>query len=184
MQNKRYINEFIKLKSAPDMLAQKLFPNVKEITESMGAYHAVRTIIQDTCNIKLNQNGVVVVCPGDGVRPRTAALFSYRSAWDAISIDPLLRGDITYNINRLTLYKKRMEDVELDLTSYLCTIIVLVHAHVKLPTVLQNIKAKTLHMVAIPCCVPQDIPNRPYIGYQDTGIWSERNTVKIWTNLK
>jgi len=185
MQNKKYMNEFIKLTCAPDMLAQKFFPNAKEITESMAAYNAVRTTLQNKySDIKFDKKGVVVVCPGDGKRPRTGALFAYRSTWDCISIDPALKMDVTYSTKRLTLHKNLMEEVRLDLTSYLCTIIVLVHAHVKIPVVLKNIKAQTLHMVAIPCCVPQEIPNRPYVGYQDTGIWSPQNTVKIWTDIR
>ena len=33
-----YLNYFIKLKCAPDLLAAKLFPNVKEISETLTAF--------------------------------------------------------------------------------------------------------------------------------------------------
>src|SRR5579872_7431860 len=42
----RYLNEFTKLKCAPDLLAWGLFPNAKEITESLGAYNAIRKHIR------------------------------------------------------------------------------------------------------------------------------------------
>lgn len=37
----RYINEFIRLRGAPDLLALGVFPNAKEITETMAAWSAV-----------------------------------------------------------------------------------------------------------------------------------------------
>ncbi|HUS51341.1 MAG TPA: hypothetical protein VMZ91_14325, partial [Candidatus Paceibacterota bacterium] len=42
----RYLNEFTRLKCGSDLLRSKVFPNAKEITESMGAYNALRTHLQ------------------------------------------------------------------------------------------------------------------------------------------
>jgi hypothetical protein len=50
--------------------------------------------------------------------------------------------------------------------------------------VLDNIKTKRLDIVAIPCCIPQEINNKPYLGYKDTNIWSDKNTVKIWFDVR
>lgn len=35
-----YITEFIRLECSPDIMSKHLFPDAKEITESMGAFNA------------------------------------------------------------------------------------------------------------------------------------------------
>ena len=176
---KRYINEFVQLKCAPDLLNWKLFPNAKEITESMGIFHAVKR----TIDVPLSDNTVNLVCVGDGHTPRTAGLFAVMTNWNCYSIDPLMRDKWVTNgkIKRLTVIKDRIENTPLEFDSL--TIIVLPHSHASLKEVLKNIQAPVRHLVVMACCVPQDIPNVPYIGYWDTQIWSEKNTIKIYLNI-
>ena len=38
----RYLTEFVRLKCGPDLLALKVFPNAKEVTESVAAHTALR----------------------------------------------------------------------------------------------------------------------------------------------
>ena len=178
---KRYIDEFIKLRCAPDMLALNLFPNGKEITESMAAYNAVREHIVKQCDAGLGGNTIALVAVGDGHRPRTAALFAFRSAWTCFSIDPALR-DKQYPVERLTLLRRRVEDEVLDLTGFSQVIVVLVHSHATIENVLRGIKAKVMHIVSIPCCTPHEMEGCACIEYQDEAIWSPKNTVKVWLN--
>jgi len=180
---RRYMMEFVHLRCAPDLLLNKLFPNAKEITESMAAYNAVRSHIIDRFNIRYDDENIALVCVGDGSTPRTAALFAFRSNWQCFSIDPKLR-DKEYDIRKLVILRRRIEDEILDLTKYDQVLVVLVHSHAKMSSVIENIKAKVKHIISIPCCVPHDIKNMTYLGYQDTNIWSPKNTVKIWYNIR
>lgn len=177
-----YFDEFVKLKCAPDLLALELFPNGKEITESFGAYNAVRNYILPKTNIKLSQEDVDLVCVGDGCTPRTAAIFAFRSKWNCYSIDPALRMKDYSKIKRLTLYNKKVEEMEFSTNNPL--IIVMVHSHATIKNTLAHVRStKERHLVTIPCCIPHEIPNKTYLGYMDTGIMSEKNTVKIWMNI-
>jgi len=185
---KRYINEFVKLNCASDLLELKLFPNAKEITESMGAFHAVRSVILPETGIQRNDPGITLVSVGDGCTPRTAALFAFLTKWQCYSIDPQLREApfsikqlVTHPIERLTVYQKEIEDVIICSAS--ATIVVCVHSHVPLPLVLPQIRGVPRHVVAIPCCIPQDIPEKIYRGYIDRNIWSPKNEVKVWLNV-
>src|SRR6185295_14541542 len=56
MSDHRHINEFFRLDCAPDLLRLRLFPNSKEITESMAAYHAVRWQLLDKCQLRYNDS--------------------------------------------------------------------------------------------------------------------------------
>lgn len=184
----RYLDEFIRLKCAGDLLNEKLFPNAKEISESMAAYSAVRHIVyQSDGAVKFSDRGIMLYAVGDGVSPRTGALFAYRSAWHCVSIDPKLRSpgcaDRLHKLNRgiEDFMQAQIPDI---------AIIVCVHSHAKLNRCLQSIKAKTLRIVvAIPCCVPQDIygPGEqkiaPDVEYEDWGILSPKRTVKIWEGV-
>ena len=64
MSNK-YIERFSKLNTAPDILSLKVFPNLKEITESMAAFVAVKDNVPfELCDANIN-----VVIVGDGHTP-------------------------------------------------------------------------------------------------------------------
>jgi len=179
---KRHINEFVKLKCASDLLALKLFPNAKEITESMAAFNAVRSHISRQCSAAFADDTIALVSVGDGHTPRTAAMFAFRTAWHCYSIDPLLR-EKEWPIKRLIVLRRKVEDEVLDLSSFSQVIVVMVHSHAPMNAVLQNIRAKRLHIMSIPCCVPHDIKHETYLGYQDESIWSPKNTVKIWCDV-
>ncbi len=85
----RYLDEFTNLKCAPDLLSQHLFPNAKEITESMGAFNAYRKCLISKC--PPDNPFTMVVAVGDGVSPRTGAVFAIRTQFTCISVDPQLR---------------------------------------------------------------------------------------------
>jgi hypothetical protein len=184
----QYINEFLRLKCAPELIEWKLFPNAKEITESIGCYNAVLHYIVEkeselNVPIKLNDPTINLVSVGDGSTPRTAALFAMRSNWRCYSVDPNANNKDYSHIKRLTIIKKRIEDCGDMLHFTSPCIIVCVHSHAKLDAILNKISAPVLHLVTIPCCIPHNLYNRPYIGYRDRGIRSEKNEVKIWLNV-
>lgn len=175
----KYLAEFVGLRCAPDMLAMRLFPNGKEISESLAAYEAVRYRLQE---FALDDPSVAVVAVGDGMTPRTAATFALRSKWTCYSVDPLSRGGIKRwaAIERLHVFAKRIEDVRIEAER---AIVVAVHSHAKLPRSLASIKARQIAVVAIPCCVPMALSMEPDIVYEDKGIISACRTVKVWRDV-
>lgn len=177
----RYMNEFIKMdKSARDLLSLDLFPNAKEITESSAAVNAVVT------NLKFYDRKdpeVTLVSVGDGRTPRTASLFAFRTKWNCVSIDPNLKVEkILFwesNIQRLKCIPKQVEEVDLNFEK---VVIVAVHSHANLQSTLSHIRGKVRSLVAIPCCISYNHATKPK-EYQDSGIWSPKNTVKVWRTI-
>lgn len=177
----RYVDEFISSRFAPDILPLRIFPNTKEITESFAAHHAARKFLRK--DFPLNDPNVNVICIGDGNSPRTAATFAFRSAWNAISVDPRLKVNFIdqweSKIKRLTCIPKRIQN-----WSFSCekAVIVLVHSHAPIIDCLNAITATKRAIIAIPCCVPMDIEGwPPNLNFLDYGIWSPKRRVKIWT---
>jgi len=172
----RYVDAFIRLKCAPDLLLMNLFPNTKEITESMAAYDAVRKYCPD---YTLGDPGVTVAVIGDGASPRTGAIFAYRSKWRVLSIDPQLHNKpIWSKIARLSSYPEKVQDVALT-----ADIAVLVHAHVILDSIAH---LNPSIIVAMPCCVNQDyfLRIKPDIIFTDWGVHSPKRTINIWKDLR
>ena len=170
----RYVEECFKLNSAMDMFP--LFPNVKEITESMGAFHSV---VNKMGWKALSDRAMNLIVIGDGSTPRTAGLFALRSAWNCWSVDPALK-DKAWSIKRLQLVKQKIETATLPAMEK--SVVVAVHSHG--PLLLRpewNVKL----VVAIPCCLPQDMAGVfPDSEYRDRGIWSPKNLVKVWEMAK
>ena len=185
----RYLNEFTQLKCSPDLLSHKLFPNAKEITESFGAYNALRMIQTDN---PLNDNTINCIVVGDGHKPRTGALIAFRTAWTVTSIDPLIYnktmqyGEINSveGIDRLTVMKLRIEDVPNQLMEFSGkVIIVCVHSHASLIACKRKIQGKQKYLISMPCCYPDDLGIPPTITYIDWGIHSEKRTINIYKDI-
>ena len=175
----KYLNELFRLKCSSDLIKLGLFPNAKEWTESCGVYHAARNFLE----IPFKNPNIGLVSVGDGVSPRTGALFAFRSAWTCYSIDPNMRMDKKYDIDRLFCLANRIEEVQLDLSKFEQTVIVMVHSHATVENTLKTIKADKLHLICLPCCVPQELPNIPFIGYRDSNVLSPKNEIKVWKDL-
>jgi len=182
-----YLDEFVKLKCAPDLLAWKVFPNAKEITESMAAYGAVRKHFHRL----LSSEETLGVFVGDGQTPRTGALFAYRTPWTCHSVDPDLekKKDKFNHIERLTIFPikfdKYLEQMEFSIYKHI--IFICVHSHAKLDNLLNILDSKCSpsvykNIIAIPCCVEQSLgkENPPNITYSDSKICSPCRTVYIW----
>jgi hypothetical protein len=91
----RYIDEFLSLDCASKLVDLKLFPDGKEVTESISIYTALRKYFPTVLEGKA-QDGDMLIVVGDGVTPRTAALLSFMcgsKGWTCCSIDPMMRFD-------------------------------------------------------------------------------------------
>jgi hypothetical protein len=185
--NAKYIEEFVRLNCAPELLEHNLFPNAKEITETLSCYDAVRQHIWNETSP--SDPNILFYCVGDGHVPRTGAMFAMRTRWTCISIDPELRfGNKSYSaypkINRLYTYKDRVEAIEEPFTDLSNRIVVigLVHSHADIEKTYDQLKGRDTYIVSIPCCVKQNTIHGklPDIEYVDEAIWSTKNTVKIW----
>lgn len=186
-----YLNHFIKLDSAGQFIKDKLYPNVKEISESMSAYMAVAQNISNHREgpMSFGDKDTQCLVVGDGSRPRTGALFACMTRWNVCSIDPAL-SQKKYSYQRLTQLRKRIEESQQDILDIKNkhVILVQVHSHAKLDNCLKTIVpigCKSLSIVSIPCCVPQlikDLP--PDIEYEDWHCLSVHRTVKIWKGIK
>lgn len=187
-----YLNEFVNLKCAPDLLALGLYPNAKEITESMAVYRAVVRHLP----VKLNDPNTKVFVLGDGSTPRTAALFAFRSAWTAYSIDPALKHWKVPNgairPRRLRTLPQKAEDTTLLYNTFnppYSWVVVAPHSHANLQGFLDKIqhikRYNPIHVVTMPCCVDQAVAGRPFpdIKYDDWGIFSPQRAIMVWRNI-
>ena len=149
----RWIDGFIALKCATDLLA--LYPNAKEITESMAVFGALRKFKPDYPAI-LYDPTVICLCPGDGRQPRTAALAAFRSCWSVVSIDPIATQ--CFRADRLRYEPHLVEDIP-DMERAGRTVVVLsTHSHASLNNLVRKIiRPKALLVVALECCVPMAI---------------------------
>jgi hypothetical protein len=191
----RYLDEFVSgLACAPLLLEMKMFPDAKEITESMGMFDACRRFLAlDTDSIAKKvhtpttnkvPDGIVVV--GDGATPRTASLFAFRTKqWQCYSIDPIARPDGPWkDIQRLKVAKDKIENVRIKLKR---AIVILMHAHVDLHVAIRSIEASEIvAVVACPCCnwhnrQAQLFGKAADDVFTDPAIMSVHNTVHVWS---
>ena len=179
----RYTDELLSLRSAPRMLELSLFPNAKELTESFACFNAVRTHLCD--HFKPDDPSVRLVAIGDGLTPRTAALFAFRTSWRCISIDPLMTRPAQWcsEVNRLSAARAKVEEA----ADYLVgerLLLVLPHAHVALSTCVRLCHwNKALGAVVIPCCnwyKSAEGCEAPLHEADDLGIVSPHRLVRCW----
>ncbi|OQR95215.1 hypothetical protein ACHHYP_00186 [Achlya hypogyna] len=147
----RYLNEFVgDLKCAPQLLEYGLFPDAKEVTETMGVFNAIRKlglhVLDDNDTPSNLRNGIVVV--GDGMTPRTAAMFANRTkGWTCYSVDPIMRvgtPDVPVpwaNLDKVVPICAKIEDIRIRLNK---AIVVLVHAHVTIEQAMSAIQANSV----------------------------------------
>ncbi len=167
-----YLNQFIRLRCAPMILG--LFPNVKEITETMTAYNAIRRYL----GIKSFGEDITLLDIACGHTPRTASLFAYMTRWNCIAIDPVLH-DKTNDTKRLILFPEKLEEFELFEEGLV--VVVAVHAHIDLNLVLKNVHAPRVVIVAMPCCKPLQLTDHePVEEFEDHGCLSPRRTVRLY----
>jgi hypothetical protein len=181
LRGSKYLIELISSRCGPDLLTSGIFPNAKEVTESFGAYAAARKYLSN--NFRLDDPKIHCVCVGDGCTPRTAATFAFRSRWTCWSIDPKLKMHNVKALNkraadRVFCRSVRIEDFELLAADKV--VIVSVHSHANLMEARKSVSGNDVAVIAIPCCVAQDLDRAPDVEYRDGGILSPCNLVKVW----
>lgn len=183
----RYFNELLLLSCAPDLIKLGVYPNAKEITESMACFRAALRACGGMEHCGNDKTTAIIV--GDGSTPRTAVLFAYRTRWVTWSIDPNLRpewaGHEPYGTKRLHGFAKRIEQCgKVRFPGDL--VLIFPHSHAPTEPALEKFTARgARHVVWLPCCVTPTIPNRqsPDEWYDDWGIWSPQRAVMIWKNI-
>lgn len=87
-----YFAPFLRHQQLAHLMASKIYPNTKEVTETVGAYKAV----VNSLPVGFSRNSCNVVCyvVGDGVHPRTAAYIAAMSKWVVYSIDPVVSSRV------------------------------------------------------------------------------------------
>lgn len=174
----KYIQRFLGLNSAADMLELKLFPNIKEIAESMAMFYAVEKIMSWDNTIQRDKK-INVVVSGDGVVPRTACLFNYMTKWNTWSIDPAMRERNYSNVKRLTVIKDKIENIHLLFTEPV--IILMPHSHAPIKDTWNNIKSDKKWLIKMECCTRDRLPLEAYY-YKDKHAITAANDIYIWNN--
>ena len=155
---------------------------VQELTESFACFNAARTHVAET--FRPDDAGVTLVAVGDGVTPRTAALFAFRTSWQTVAIDPLMTEPEEWSkrVERLTAVRAKVEDA--GVWSAPRVLLVLAHAHVDLPTCLEHVRWRdALGAIVLPCCNWYALaPNlgAPAYASDDLGVVSPHRLVRVW----
>lgn len=186
----RYVNRFIALNSLEEFGRYGLFPNVKEVTESFSMYYAVtHKIIPNDPRIDKKEKNVRIFVVGDGVTPRTAAVFAFMTKWECISIDPQMRDRDYSGIRRLRVHDCKIEDYPnhpkyhplTDDWNSKTNIIIMPHSHADIQRTWDELVNDKTWLITMPCCVHHKM-DMPCIEYRDKYVASPKNHIKIYCN--
>ena len=174
--------------------------SAKEITESMAVFHAIRNFLPD---IDPQDPSVTFICPGDGVLPRTSALVAFMTKWMCHSLDPELNQERYQKlidqsreegnpIKRVWAQRKKAEETIIGCNKGR-VIIGLTHSHAKMEDCLKIPRNYSrIDCVSLVCCqrppeklLDKDASVRHNLKYyKDHNVWSPKNEVFIWQDLK
>lgn len=107
-----YVDKLFSLACFPELVARRVFPSAKDISESMAALAAARRHLDADAGPAASVRCIVV---GDGNTPRTAALAAFLTEWQCVSVDPAMRpgwqgGPDEHGVKRLTCHALAWED--------------------------------------------------------------------------
>ena len=91
------------------MMAMRIFPNAKDVSESMGALEAccrhgfADARLQMDHRSNERRGGVLMLAIGDGATPRTAGLAAFVTRWSVVSIDPELQPEWEGKVSACTI---------------------------------------------------------------------------------
>lgn len=178
----------------------------------MSAYAAVREHLQITQSRKqdrglgvfANDDTVTLMAVGDGVSPRTAAMFAFRTQWNCVSVDPAMRSGPWHKIANLCTIPQRVQDATVSIPSpYGRVIVIMWHAHVSVRDAVgclefdghkwdtddvelsRNLR-KRVAVVSCYCCNYDELQrvmpdgSAPDIEFEDTGVPGLMRTVRVW----
>lgn len=163
------------------LFLEEVFPNAKEITESVGALAAFRTHFPF-----ISGNDINVYVLGDGRTPRTGMVFAKSSNFNVYSIDPLLKPRKYKLLEQEKWYSRLhicpIKSQEFNPIDCSISVIIAVHSHAPFQEFWDRVNGHKIG-IAIPCCVKHEIDNlKPIYEYRDNKIYSEKNIIKIWDN--
>ena len=193
--SRRYINHFFSLKCASDVIGFFIGCKeraAKEVTESMSMWWAIK----ERLDIDPADATVTCIVVGDGAMPRAGGLISHMSQWLVYSVDPNFnlknigwlygcRARANAHVRRLKIRRRKIESVQIDCKGGRC-VVVMPHSHAPMKEAVQSpFNYSRLDIVALPCCEP--IPDRFKATaevFYDVAIWSPKNVMHIWKDLK
>lgn len=178
----------------------------------MSAYATVRAHIQitetrgkgDEPGVLADDKTVTLVAVGDGVTPRTAAMFAFRTQWKCVSIDPALRSGAWHKITNLRTIPQRVQDATVTISSpHERIVIVMWHAHVSVrdavgclqidgrkwdtnDVALSQKLRERVAVVSCFCCnydeLQRTMPDgsAPDVEFEDIGVPGLMRTVRVW----
>lgn len=169
----------------------------------MSAYAAVREHLhQDEltrCPISFDDTNVKLLAVGDGCTPRTACLFAFRTRWQCVSVDPLMRkGTWDAMVSNVRTHRARIQDVSVPLDHDDQRMVVIMwHAHVSIRDALSCIwnvddhalSARMRSRVALVSCAccnydreQREMPDGslPDAEYEDIAVPGDKRVVRVW----
>ena len=183
----KYVNRFFSLNSAEDMMKNKLFPNVKEVTESMSFIYLFEQKLYSWDESLYKNKDVTVIVVGDGKTPRTAAMINFLTPYKTISIDPELDTSKDWGyIKNLTLYKGKFEDWIEEVykrSIYFGSkpiIILYPHSHARIDLT-KRVHSTKKWVIKLECCTSDKLEFEHYC-FKDEYIMSPKNSFYIWCN--
>ena len=201
----RYIDEFLALRCVTDLIEHKLYPNAKEITESISILNVLRKFFDSSSKDKVLHNDyhfsnpkVTAVIIGDGSTPRIAALLCYVSKWEKVyCVDPQLKihkNKSWTNIRNLQCMKSKIEDITINVEDDHNVLLVFMHSHVLLEASMESIsglrgdwKGK-VSIITAPCCQfiekhKMIYNTRPDHVFTDICMATNKNTFYVYKNM-
>lgn len=195
-----YLDKLFALDCFPELVARRVFPSAKDVTESYAAINAIQRHSTLDAAV-LASRRVMCIAVGDGCSPRTAALASYLTGWDCVSVDPNMHGRWlggvgTEGIERLQCHALTWDAYAHSLvrsapTAVDALVLLCVHSHhrfgageASVAEVRRALGNPPTAMASIPCCHtyshvhdvgPADL------SYEDWGIFSAKRVVNVWT---
>lgn len=185
----RYIDFFLKLNCATELVSTGFYPNGKEISETQGAFEAVRHKLK----LDYKDSSVAVVVVGDGYNPRTGYYIACMTKWTIFSVDPAMqrdKNDILEKIKKrenIFIYPQTIEKCTLNVENFNTVVLLFVHSHASLKASIQAliISEKTsLHAVSMPCCFDDDLGIPHDLKYDDPFVISVHRSLFIYKNIK
>lgn len=183
----KYLNRYFQLNSIEELSKNRLFPNIKEITESMSFIYLFEKYLYKWDKSLYKNPDVTVIVVGDGKTPRTAALINFLTPYKTISIDPEMDDSKDWSyISNLTTYKGKFEDwiekVYIPSIYFGKRPVIILYPHSHAPIILtERIHSGKKWVIKLECCT-KDKLSTPCFMYQDKYIMSPKNTFYIWSN--
>ena len=194
-----HLDFFFSKKCASSIMHTQLFPNAKEISESVGLWRAATKHFE----LDTQSFGITCLCVGDGCSPRLGVLCAFFTKWHVLSIDPELHTKYIpqiKDVDRFFCFQQKIEDFlgeekkkeNKTITAVIpwettTTLLVMgQHAHVHFEKVVHQLKSQMdrhscrLRLAIMPCCVRHSLPWTPHKDFEDLSIFSDKRRILLF----